>query len=278
MSSHSSRINDLATHKVEELRRLSPPISAVGIGGSLGRGDADPHSDIDIFVFFDSGDIFQHGNWFMQAVPHAEAPISVGVLKFFAGYGLRASYVFPVTGKLEYFLNTPQTWTPGPMRANTTVVWDMSGLYSKLIDEARDPKSYNCATESAEDAALHDLLLESLNVLKYARRDDIWSMHYRIAIMRRYLVSFLLTRNHGVEFGVQNALGRIAELSAPEQALVIKTVPGPSSHEMAASLVALATMGTRISTGGRSDDTWLLYQTNLREAARLLMDETHCGT
>lgn len=271
MNSPRSDKGNFATQEAIRLRKFSPPISAVGLGGSLGRGDADAHSDVDIFVFLDSGDVFAHASWFKKIVTHDVTPLSVGTHKFFAGYGLCISYIFDALGKVEYFLNTPASWTPDPMRANTRVIWDCSGTYTHLIDEARTAVPYLAATEAAEDAALHDLLLESLNVLKYASRRDVWSIHHRVAMMRRYLVAFQLSRNHGMEFGLQNALMRADALSPEEQVCVRGMFPTEGVISVAAALQEMARVGAALgSTHEAPDQRWDRFAENLTQAAGIL--------
>lgn len=274
MNSRSSIKRTFATREASRLRDLSPPISAVGFGGSFGRGDADRHSDLDIFVFLDSGDLFAHGRWFKTVMAHDEPPLSVGALKFFAGYGLCVSYVFEELGKVEYFLNTPTSWTADPMRANTQVVWDRSGLYTKLVQDTHGTAAqYLAATEAAKDVALHDLLLESLNALKYAKRGDVWSLHYRIAIMRRYLVAFQLTCNHGIEFGVQNAMMRFRELSHDEQEGIKRTIPIGCADGVADALWELARASAAVaSTHKPPDRRWDHCCENLNTAAQILSE------
>lgn len=265
---------DLANTEVERLRELAPPITAAGIGGSLGRGDADINSDVDVFVFFDDGDVFTHAHWLLNKVKSDLAAISIGPVKFFAGYGICLSFVLTDLQKLEYFINTPSTWTRNPMRANTVIRFDLTGRYSQLLSECTVHDLQQTTKQLAMSDVLHDLLLEALNLAKYARRRDAWSMHYRVAAVRRQLVALLLAIDETRPFDVQTAMAHTNEL-APEQAVALAgTVPSASVVGMADALRELSVLAGHVArqTPTASDPRWhSVIETLSRARATLLL-------
>jgi predicted nucleotidyltransferase len=262
----------LAAAEVERLRSLAPPISGVGIGGSLGRGDADNNSDVDIFVFFDTGDPFLHARWLLNQLKTDLETISTGPLKFFAGYGVCLSFVLAGPRKLEYFINTPTSWTANPMRANTNIRFDLTGCYTAAVNACNE-QLQPVETEAAMSDVLHDLLLEGLNLLKYAQRKDVWSMHYRVAAVRRELVAIHIGGSSARPFDVQTAMAHADELTDEHADTLARTAPANDELGMAGALRALTTLSRSASVTAplAGDPRWqhLIVALTQAEAALL---------
>lgn len=214
----SKALDDLISGQVARMKSLGEPLTALGLGGSRGRGDDDASSDIDFFVFFDSGDAFLHAAWLRSNLTQPAGVISEGQVKFFAGYGVCLSFVVDRDIKLEYFVNTPSTWSENSMRQFTRVCFDASGEFTRLLTNSsadlrqRDLKQIQ-----------HDLIIEALNLRKLARRGDLWSMQYRIAIIQRLVVSISLSDQPDVPLSPQVSMRHWERLDPATQAALSRT-------------------------------------------------------
>jgi hypothetical protein len=264
-----SPISSYAEHEISRLRALAPPIAAAGVGGSLGRGDADRDSDLDIFAFFDDGDAFVHAAWLLQQLQSALDPVSCGPIKFSTGYGACLSFVLADLRKLEYFINTPSSWTQNPMRANTNIQFDLTGTCSRLVQECAS--SAASTQHEALEGGLHELLLEALNLRKYARRQDAWSMQYRIAAMRRQLVAVLLAATVQRPFDVQTGMAHVDALPEPTATALELTLPTASPPSAARVLRTFSTLvGDVAQLTLTGDPRWSLIIVTLDEASDAL--------
>lgn len=254
-----------ALSEVERLKRLRPRLTAVGVGGSLGRGKADEYSDIDLFLFFDDGDVFVHAQYLMSSLSHEPAPLSTGAPDYFPGFGIRIGYVLPQLGKLEYFLNTPATWTADPMRANTRVVWDTSGLFTQLV-RASASLDIEAVRQARTSELLHALLLNAMDVKKHADRNDLLGLEYRLAIVRRTMVALVLAEWAGHDPIVHDALARVSGLPAEMRHRATVGLEAACRAPFSAVLAELAALAGTVANAG-ADPRWRFVETQLAAAA-----------
>lgn len=195
--------------------------------------------------------------------------LSAGQLKFFAGYGLRVSFVIRPADKLEYFLNTPSSWTPIPQRANSRLVWDDTGAYSALLANSRRTRVSRHALDSHAADALHDLLLEAIDVRKHARRQAIWPLQYRLACLRRQLAAFALsTERLDDALDVQASMKTVDALPTRYLALLRRSLSARDAGEAAFALDSLRLLAQQVALarGGTEATDWALLDGVLSEA------------
>lgn len=251
----------------ERLKELRPRLSAVGVGGSLGRGKADAYSDIDLFLFFDDGDVFRHAHWLMSNLNHVSEPISTGTPDYFSGFGIRVGYVLPDLGKLEYFLNTPASWTADPMRANTRVIWDISGLFTGLI-EASATLDLGVVRQARVSELLHVLLLNAMDVKKHAERKDFLGLEYRLAIVRRTMSALVLTEWVGDDPVVHDALARVGGLPAEMRHSATVGLEPNCRAPFREVLNELSDLASSVASVEDADPRWTTVAQHLAAAAR----------
>jgi hypothetical protein len=255
------------------LQALSPRLGAVGLGGSLGhRKAADEYSDIDLFLFFESGDVFEQARWFSEMVGHSDV-VSAGAPDFFPGFGLRLSYVLAGLGKVEYFLNTPSSWTPDPMRSNTNVIWDDTGSFTALV-AVPDADTKEQIDRRVYREHLHLLLLASFDVAKHAKRSDLLSLEYRLAIARRTIASLAVSQQGpGEGSRIHDALLRSPSLPTKlRMDLTLGIEPGRDRAGFGAAVEGLAKVARTIPRSDADAKIWLEIERAFDAAAGSLRD------
>jgi predicted nucleotidyltransferase len=249
----------IAVAEAKRLQRLRPRLSAVGVGGSLGRAAGDAYSDIDLFLFFDEGDAFEQARWLLDTLDHIPPPVSAGEPDFFPGFGVRLSFVLPNWGKTEYFVNTPTSWSDDPMRSSTEIIWDSTGVFSKLV--AAEPNRERKASD-----LLHLALLASMDVAKHAARNDLVSLEYRLALARRSIAALAIAHRTNSALRVHDAAARTTSLPEPLSGwLSVGTERGPRAS-YSDVLTSLHQVACEIGAAG-GDTRWAAIADNLATAA-----------
>lgn len=206
------------------LRRLMPPIDAFGIGGSHGRGSADPAADLDFFIVVPDDLFWPHVRAFPDLIEHPAAVVSRGVGRFMSDYGFRIGFLLEGHVKVEYFFNSPQTMTPLPLSARIEVLEDRSGWLSAALASARaafasDPRPHVAA-------GVHDCLLEIHDLRKHASRGDLLPMIWRLHTLRRPVLALHHMRVAGDIYAPSSGASRLDRRGGDElRARVETTVP-----------------------------------------------------
>jgi nucleotidyltransferase-like protein len=219
----SFTVEELASAQSEALRNLMPPLDAVGIGGSHGRGAADSNSDVDFFLLLPRDDFWPQVAAFPSLITHPVPVMSEGVGRFRSDYGYRYAYLLEGGHKVEYHLNSPETLSTLPLSARIRIVADRSGYMTSYLDAARTAFERDVSPHVA--AGVHDCLIDLHDLRKYAARGDLLPMVWKMDSLRRNVLALEHIRSGDV-YAPSSAATRLDEKLAQGQvARVAETVP-----------------------------------------------------
>jgi hypothetical protein len=173
--------------QIRLLKRLSPPIEAVGIGGSYGIRSPQYLSDLDFFIFLPSARFFTHLNLLKRSLVHRHAVAALPEPDFHPGFGFRLSYIFANGASIEYFVNCRETLNPDPMRAKTRIIFDRTGNFSRVIESISEDKGL--LEKKLVERVAHDYLVELVKIRKFAVRKEIVPLYLRLDRLRRILLA-----------------------------------------------------------------------------------------
>jgi hypothetical protein len=189
------------------LRRLMPPIEAFGIGGSHGRGTADPLADLDFFVVVPGDAFWEQVRALPALIEHPLPVVSRGVGRFISDYGYKVGFLLAGNHKVEYFFNSPETMTSLPLSARIHVLEDQSGWLSALLVRSR--AEFEADPRPHVGAGVHDCLLDIHDLRKHASRGDLLPMIWRLNSLRRNVLALHHMRVSGDVYAPSSAVSRL---------------------------------------------------------------------
>jgi len=210
---------------------MSPPLEAAGVGGSIGRGAADPYSDVDFFLLYPSQNFFTNLKQFPELITHQVAVLLFTGPTFVLGFGFEYSYILHNGIAVDYILNCPDTINLNPMRAHTSILFDSTGFLTQITERARSQISANPSDSSRE--ALHDYLSRLLKLRKSASRRDLPVIYYNLDKLRLVMLGIERALTTGApynSFHADHGLGH--EMGSEYEQGVLNTFPSSSPESL----------------------------------------------
>jgi len=251
----------LARELPEELARR-PGFAGLAIGGSHGVGEADEHSDLDLFVLVAEDRLAGALRGDIDFVPDT---IGVDQVRYLPEFGVRTAVVSSRFGLVEFFFLTPSTVVPTPLRAKNRILWDPDGRFAALLDSslraARDP----AVVRRHRNAAAVDFLIGYTSAVKSLRRGHYGACLTRLDRARNLVFSALVATDrwwptHGVP-------SREALAAAGLWTTFLDTVPTADPASARWALLVLGRLGRDLITA----DPWCTDAVR-RHAADVLGD------
>ncbi|MEV6602631.1 hypothetical protein [Kutzneria sp. NPDC051319] len=189
----------LARELPAELARR-PGFEGLAIGGSHGAGEADEHSDLDLFVLVAEDHLADALCGEIDLVPEA---IGADQVRYLPEFGVRTAAISARFGLVEFFFLAPSTVVPTPLRAKNRILWDPRGRFAALLDSslraARDP----AVVRRHRSAAAVDFLIGYLSAVKSLRRGHYGACLTRLDRARNLIFNALVSADpwwptHGV--------------------------------------------------------------------------------
>lgn len=177
------------------LEKLVPPIEAIGIGGSFGKGSRDMYSDADFFLLYPSNGFFQNLIIFPNLIEHPRIVLTFSGPDFVPGFGFEYSYILEGGIAVDYNLNCRETLNLNPMRAHTEVLFDSTGYLTEFTKRAEEDARRTPA--GVLSLAMHDYLVRLLKVRKAAYRRDLPVLLYNLDKLRLVLAGLDRTITRG---------------------------------------------------------------------------------
>lgn len=196
---------DVLAEQFACLESMSPLVEAFGVGGSRATGSADAASDLDIFVLLSGDSVRAVFRDFPERLSHGETPLVRLGPEYLSGFGFRYRYLFERTGKIEYFVNTRESFVSCAAVARTRVVHDSAGWWSAQIQAAR-----SAAFGWKAEARAH-WIANAVDLNRYVLRRQPASASLVLARLQKLTCSVVLTSAHGGPFslhGVQSEAER----------------------------------------------------------------------
>jgi predicted nucleotidyltransferase len=177
-----------------------PGFAGLAIGGSHGVGEADEHSDLDLFVLVAEDRLAAALRGDIDFVPEM---IGVDQVRYLPEFGVRTAVVSSRFGLVEFFFLTPSTVVPTPLRAKNKILWDPDGRFAELLDSslraARDP----AVVRRHRSSAAVDFLVGYTSAVKSLRRGHYGACLTRLDRARNLIFNALVAADrwwptHGV--------------------------------------------------------------------------------
>lgn len=247
------------------LRAMCPPIEAVGIGGSLGRGSPDRFSDVDFFLLYPSNRFLDFVIHFPTQISHPLVVLTHTGPIFVPGFGFEYTYIMQDGTAIDYNLNCRETLSLNPMRAHTRILYDTTGFLTRISTSARTDKMADRSVSACE--ALHDYLARLLKLRKSAYRRDKPVVIYHFDKLRLVMVAIdralVLNASYNA-FQADHRLG--TEMGADYERIISVTYPTLDASSIGTAFQAMC---ARIRDGlgaldvhiGDRRDVWALERT-----------------
>jgi len=174
-------------YQLAMLHELCPPIEAVGIGGSVGSGEADAMSDLDFFFLLPDDDFFATIDVFPELISHRQPPVVSWRRGFNPDFGFTFSYFYNDGTSVEYMLNCHHSLRRTPMALKTRVIRDLTGYFTRYHESLIDHPELTAQHYASESAGA--LLAEILKISKYARRNELVAVIHRLERLRLILLA-----------------------------------------------------------------------------------------
>lgn len=203
---------DVLAGQFARLRSMSPLVEAFGVGGSQATGSADAASDIDIFVLLSGDSVRAVYHDFPEQLSHDETPLLRLGPEYLSGFGFRYRYIFDRIGKIEYFVNTRESFVSCAAVARTRVVHDSAGWWSAQIQAARS-RSFDWRTE-----ARGHWIANAVDLSRYVLRRQPASASLVLARLQKLSCSVVLTSVYGGPFSLHGVQSE-AERTLPAETL-----------------------------------------------------------
>jgi hypothetical protein len=147
-------------------------VLGVRLGGSLGRGEGDESSDIDLFVVVADDD----ENRLLRLLPTIVA--EVGPVRFYRGpvlvpgFGWSTSADTAVAGIVQFNVRSRGDWTPSYLQnQRSEILYDPHGIVERVLSNAR---SMEPEWMRLQEDSLSFIWFRALLVVKEAKRGNRW--------------------------------------------------------------------------------------------------------
>ena len=173
-------------YQLQMLHGLCPPLEAVGLGGSAGRGEADSLSDLDFFLLVPDAEFFTTVQRFPDLITHPQPPIAQWRRGFTPNFGYTFTYFYLDGTSVEYMLHCHRSLHRTPMALSTRITKDLTGFYSSFLESLPDSPELSRAHYAAD--ATGEFLAELSKLSKYAQRDELPAIVHRFERLRLVLL------------------------------------------------------------------------------------------
>ena len=159
-------------YQLQMLHQICPPLEAVGLGGSAGRGEADNLSDLDFFLLVPDSEFFAVVETFPRLVTHSQPAVACWRRGFTPNFGFTFTYFYGDGTSVEYMLHCHRSLRRTPMALSTRVTKDLTGYFTQFRNGL--PASPELSHDAYAADAAGELVAELLKLVKYARRGEWW--------------------------------------------------------------------------------------------------------
>lgn len=241
--------NRFVAQQLEHTRRSSN-LRAFGLGGSLARGDADHHSDVDAYLILAQlGDKHLDPASLRSLLPPDVTPIALVDRGWKPGFGRLVQAVIAPLLKIDLNLNDSSSLQSHVMWRARTVLLDKDGLFEQFIAGQRahwTPERMRDQELETQTTQATVFWLEYLKGCKSLERGEYWSALFYIHRLREMIFTFLRQR-----LGVRPANPlrpfKRAESDMPEapNELLLSTVASYSHDSIRSALAQCALLFPR---------------------------------
>src|SRR3989339_391567 len=228
-------VEDVFESQRTALERLSPPIEAVGVGGSFGTGGRDLYSDADFFILYPTEGFFDFLRGFPEQITHPRPVLVMSGPVFVTGFGFEYSYILEGGVAVDYNLNCRETLSLNPMRSNTRVIFDATGFLTEFTAHAAREEARSGNADVFD--AMHDYLVRLLKIRKSAYRQDLPVLLYNLDKLRLVLAGLDRTWVLGVPYNSFQADHRLGpQMGIEYVSLFLGSFPGADAGSICASI------------------------------------------
>jgi hypothetical protein len=203
-------------YQLQMLHRLCPPLEAVGLGGSTGRGEADDLSDLDFFLLVSDAEFFAAVERFPDLITHPQPPVAHWRRGFTPNFGFTFAYFYRDGISVEYMLHCHRSLRRTPMALSTRITRDLTGFYTGFLESL--PGSAELSRDGYTADATGEFIAELLKLSKYAQRGELPAIVHRFERLRLVFIGLerYLTRGepyapHDSDKRVYRDLGQAGE-------------------------------------------------------------------
>jgi hypothetical protein len=225
--------------QLRNLHDLCPPFEAVGVGGSLGAGSADPDSDLDFFLLVPDDQFFAVVHRFPTLIGHVWPPVVSRRRGFLPEFGYQFTYVYPNGYSVDFVLNCPSSLLRTPMARKTRVTKDLTGRFTRFHQSVANDLATG---DDYVPAVAAELLIELLRISKYARRAELFSLVHRLERLRLVLLA-QERRRHGEPYCPHDADKWVARDFDPDVVSLLHATFAPPEPTAAAAAIRVLCTG-----------------------------------
>jgi hypothetical protein len=220
-----------------------PGFQGLAIGGSHGTGEADEHSDLDLFVLVDADRLADALRGEIELVPET---IGADQVRYLPEFGIRIAVLSACFGLVEFFFLTESTVVPTPLRAKNRLLWDPCGRFAALLASSLRAAGDPAVVRRHRNAAAVDFLIGYTSAVKSLRRGHYGACLTRLDRARNLVFNALVSGDqwwptHGVP--TQDALAAVGLWTT-----FLDTVPTADPASARWALLVLGRLGRDLIT------------------------------
>lgn len=204
-----STMNEKIEQICEALQRLSPPIEAYGIGGSIGAGDDDAYSDLDFFLLIQTEKFFSTLSFLQESLVPDDVVAALEEPVGQAGFGFQFGYILEDGSGTEFFVNCRETLTWNPMRTKTHILFDSTGFFTEFVEKGEQSREELAATFFSNLS--YQYLTEIAKTRKYIMRNEAIPLQERVLKLMRIVASLRRYERNGELCAPHDALRGLAD-------------------------------------------------------------------
>lgn len=209
-------------YQLQMLHSLCPPLEAVGLGGSTGRGQADDLSDLDFFLLVPDAEFFAIVERFPDLITHPQPPVGCWRRGFTPNFGFSFMYFYPDGASVEYMLHCHRSLRRTPMALSTRITKDLTGFYTRFTEDL--PASPELSREGYAADATGELLAELVKLSRYARRGELPAIVHRFERLRLVLLGLERYLTRGEDYAPHDSDKRVyRDLGAAGETMLAPT-------------------------------------------------------
>ena len=169
-------------------------ILSIEIGGSVGRNEADVHSDVDVFIYVAKGAIEEfESNLVANIIEPLGSPIIIEGPVHKPRFGTVYTVDYKTTGLVSFILRKEENIRPNFMRAAASIVYDPQGKLSSV--SAAVSKTPAVPRTDLARQAVATSYIRLLNVGKEVARKNGWQArkYYREVLEQILILERIIT-------------------------------------------------------------------------------------
>jgi hypothetical protein len=244
-------------YQLQMLHSLCPPLEAVGLGGSAGRGEADDLSDLDFFLLVPDAEFFATVDILPELITHPRPPVACWRRGFTPNFGFAYLYFYPGGESVEYMVHCHRSLRRTPMALSTRITKDLTGFYTRFLAEL--PGSAELSRESYAADATGEFLAELGKLARYAQRGELPAIVHRFERLRLVLLGLERYLTRGEEYAPHDSDKRVyRDLGQAGEVLISPTFcaldPRPALAAFRALYQGVSERLARMDTAGAAAD------------------------